>query len=247
MVGVLVLAGAGGGAEAGAEFIKIAIMAASHGLEVRSEEGQGPTPLMCPATALLGDTEILATLLTSEASPESPCTQPTVMIGGRSTSPHATAKPSAWICFSRPVPRRTCRAETAKQRWMWQKVKFLPVAPRERPAAPRGPHVGPPRIKCASEQRSFPSPQSGSLQLFDPKSMGRSLVRHAQKAMQHLAPLETLIFNILGLHLFQYFQCGAFISALYNLPRSSGTGWNGYHRKGAVFRGSATRWCFGTG
>ena len=32
----------------------IAIMAASHGLEVRSEEGQGPTPLMC--AALLGDT-----------------------------------------------------------------------------------------------------------------------------------------------------------------------------------------------
>ena len=160
VVGVLVLAGAGGGAEAGAEFIKIAIMAASHGLEVRSEEGQGPTPLMCPATALLGDTEILATLLTSEASPESPCTQPTVMIGGRSTSPHATAKPSAWICFSRPVPRRTCRAETAKQRWMWQKVSscqsLLENVQRLHGA------LGAPRIKCASEQRSFPSPQSGS-------------------------------------------------------------------------------------
>ena len=33
----------------------IAIMAASRGLEVRSEEGQGPTPLMC--AAMLGDGE----------------------------------------------------------------------------------------------------------------------------------------------------------------------------------------------
>ncbi|CAE7235375.1 unnamed protein product, partial [Symbiodinium microadriaticum] len=94
-------------AGAGAEFIKIAIMAASHGLEVRSEEGQGPTPLMCPATALLGDTEILATLLTSEASP-------------------AGAK--------KDVQGRD--GETALD---VAEGEFLPVAPRERPAAPRGP------------------------------------------------------------------------------------------------------------
>ena len=123
-------------------------MAASHGLEVRSEEGQGPTPLMCAAS--LGDTEILATLLNKGADR----TQRTVMVGGRSTSPHATAKPSVWTCFSRPVPRRTCRTQTAKQRWMWQKVKPASRSSR-RPAAPRGPHVGPRGSSAQVSRKAF--------------------------------------------------------------------------------------------